>query len=1154
MISWLLLSLLSPAQQVQYSRDIQPILSSACFTCHGRDPSSREEELRLDEFGFATAERENGFPIIAGDPENSLVWQRINAKNTDDVMPPLDSKVHDQLTAQQRQLIHDWIKQGAKYEKHWAFVPPAKSMVPDDVNPIDYFVSPRSAKADEHILIRRLFIDVTGLPPTLREYQEFLDLSQGDRINKLFSTDIYKQRYAERMATPWLDAARYGDTIGTHTDAGRQMWKWRDWVLNAYRDNMPFDQFTYEQLAGDLIENASVAQIIASGFNRNHVMTDEGGAIDEEYLVEYAVDRTNTTGEVFMGLTMGCARCHDHKFNPITQDDFFSMFAYFNSNDEPGLYSQEGNNPTRAFEPMLSVPSAEQQSALGKYQIDISAIEAMLSEPSAQDAINFNKFIGSSQSDFGVQWQQSTISEASSSGESVLSFEDNVLNVSGANPVTDEHFITLDVATDSSRMLLFEFSNGRASNGNVVLSTIEAECVSIADPTQWNIINFNWAWADYSQTNDDWEAVNVIDSDDKTGWAPAAHMVDGGRNLLLIADEQFGYAGGSQIKLTLRYKSIHGQHVYGEAKITAGNINLTSLASLPIASSRWYGTWPYTPKDRYSGYDEVFGPEADATIDFAKKYEPDQYSWVLVEKVKDDEVFNGLPAGQKISFVGKKLFVPSARKLDVSIGSDDGMQVFLNGKMIFENRIDRGALPDQDSITLDLPAGLNTVVMKIINTGGIGGMYWSTRPPADELNDSLVWALAPVSALENGVAGLREKISNDWRLLHSPEYRAQTAQLEKLNGAVQTLEAAVPLTMVMRELDEPRQAYVLMRGEYDKADLERPVSRGVPVELGVVPDGAPNDRRGLAQWLLLRDNPLTARVYVNRLWQMIFGTGIVTTPNDFGLQGAWPSHPQLLDWLAVEFIESGWDVQHILHLIYSSNTYQQSSQVTDDDTAGLSYFPRQRMGAEEIRDQALHLAGLLVEDFGGASVKPYQPDGLWKEVAMPQSNTSTFVRGDGNDLYRRSLYTFWKRSSPPPSLLTFDAPTREFCTIARGTTNTPLQALVLWNDVQYVEAARVLAQRILQLEAPQVTGVHHWRLGELFKTCTGRTPSADEASLLYSTFGAMQSKFDAAPEDATSLLKYGETMIDAKLNANTLAAYTMMANAILSLDEVINKN
>ena len=1155
MFSALLLHILFSAQQVEYSRDIRPILSSSCFTCHGRDPSSREEELRLDEFEFATAEREQGFAIVPGDPENSLLWQRISTNDLDDIMPPLDSKVHDQLTKSQRKLIYDWIKQGAKYEKHWAFVPPSKVVIGGNENAIDFFIGEVSERADDATLLRRLFLDVTGLPPTLEEYELFSDLSQSERVDKLFSTPIYLQRYAERMATPWLDAARYGDTIGTHTDAGRQMWKWRDWVLDAYQNNMPFDQFTYEQLAGDLIEDATIQQQVASGFNRNHVITDEGGAIDEEYLVEYAADRVNTTGEMFLGLTMGCARCHDHKFNPITQDDYFSMFAYFNSIDEPGLYTQEANNPTRAFEPMLAVPNAMQQKNIEELGVDIAAIKAMLNAPSEKDAAEFSKFISNAKRDYQIEWQDSVVTSATSSSDSELAIHDkNAVTVSGPSPATDDHLITLRIDDDAARLLLFEFSNGRASNGNVVLSEISAECISLKDPSQSQLIHFNWAYADHTQTNSDWNAVNVFDGGNKLGWAPAAHQVSGGRNLLLLADSDFGFLGGCEVNIKLSYQSVHAEHVYGDIKISSAAVSAATLDALPLATSRWYGTWPYTPKDRYSGYDEIFGPEADVQIDFDKKYEPDQYSWVLVEGVKDDELFNGLPAGEKISFAGKRIFAPSARELEVSIGSDDGVQLFLNGEMIFENRIDRGAAADQDKATLSLVKGLNTVVMKIINTGGTGGMYWSQRPPLDELSQSLVWSLAPENVLDDGVDGLRDKLSNDWRLLHSPEYREQTQTLAARNGDLTALEASIPKTMVMRELDEPRQTYVLMRGEYDKADKERPVERGVPFELGSLAADAPNDRRGLAQWLISNDNPLTARVYVNRLWQMIFGTGIVATPNDFGLQGAWPANRELLDWLAVEFIESGWDVQHILTLIYSSEVYQQSSKIKNSDKQWLSYFPRRRLGAEEIRDQALHLSGLLVERVGGVSVKPYQPEGLWKEVAMPQSNTSIFTRGDGDDLYRRSLYTYWKRSSPPPSLLTFDAPTREFCTISRGTTNTPLQALVLWNDVQFLEAARILAQNILLLDAPKVTGVHHWRLTQMFKTCTGRTPSADETGLLYDVLGQMQAKFDSAPEDADNLLAYGEAAIDETLAPTTLAAYTMMANAILSLDEVINQN
>jgi len=1184
-------STVSATEEVRYGRDIRPILSDRCFLCHGPDVSTREAELRLDTFEHATADRGGYAAIVPGNLEASELWYRLTTTRKGDAMPPQDSKVQP-LTDQDIDLVRRWIEQGAKYEPHWAFVAPVRPPLPLveqqswPQNAIDFFLLAGmesaglkpSKPAEAATLLRRVFLDLTGLPPTPAELDAFLTDERPDAyervVERLLSVEPYVSRYAERLATPWLDAARYADTNGIHMDAGRQMWAWRDWVLRALRDNQPFDQFVLEQLAGDLIADATLDQKVASGFHRNHVITDEGGAINEEYLVEYAADRAATTGAVFMGLTVQCARCHDHKFDPISQQEYYSLFAYFNSNEEPGLYSQLPD-ANRAFEPFMQVPTAAQSTQQLELNAALDGLTAEMEQPSAQDAQAFETFLDSAPATYGVRWDSSEVLSAESSADSSLTIlEDRSVLASGANPNKESHTIILRTQQTNLRFLLLEALQddsffdgrvGRAPNGNAVLSYLEVEAVSLVDAQQRERLHFGWAWADYEQDNEDFDVVNALDPTPNKVWAVDAHHVAGTRNALFLADQPFGFEGGTELRVVLHYQSMYDQHSFGRVRLTPGSLGAAGLAALPVADSRWYGTWPYTPNEGEAGYDQVFGPEADANIDLAKKYAPDAYSWVLVPQVMDGVVNNVLPTGQKVSFVGRRLFVPSARELELSLGSDDGLQVFLDGVMVFENRVNRGAAADQERVKLSLSAGLHTVVLKIVNTGGIGGLYWQVLPPVEELTEALVWSLAPQEVRVSGANDLTKRVSENWRTQHSPAYREKVARVATLQAQLAAVTSLIPLTMVMKELEQPRATFVLNRGSYDQPMMDRPVTRGVPAALGTLPPGAPNDRLGLAMWLVADENPLLARVTVNRLWEMIFGTGIVRTSADFGLQGAWPSNPELLDWLAVEFREGGWDVKEILKQMVTSKAYRQDSRVraeaaaVDPQNALLSRYPRRRLGAEEIRDQALYVSGLLKEDFGGPSVKPYQPAGLWKEVAMLQSNTRNFVRGEGNQLWRRSLYTFWKRAVPPPSLLTFDAPTREFCIITRGTTNTPLQALVLWNDEQYVEAARQLAQRTLAVDAPApkdgktLHDATDWHLINMFRRCTGRNPEAAELLALREALEAFLKRFEAAPEDATNLLMAGESMLPAETNSIQLAAWTILANALMALDETISQ-
>lgn len=1175
--------------EVRYGRDVRPILSESCFLCHGPDGSTREANLRLDAFEGATSDLGGYAAIVPGNVEGSELWYRLTTDLQEDAMPPHDSNMKV-LTAEQKEILRRWIEQGAEYEPHWAFEMPARPelpMVGDAAwmrNPIDRFLLARmegeglqpSPATDRATLLRRVFLDLTGLPPTPAELDAFLSDDRPDAyekwVDRLLHEEPYASRYAERMATPWLDAARYADTNGIHMDAGRQMWAWRDWVLRALRDNMPFDRFVIEQLAGDLLPEASLDQKVASGFHRNHVITDEGGAIDEEYLVEYAADRTATTGAVFLGLTVHCSRCHDHKFDPVSQEEYYSLFSFFNSNEEPGLYSQL-QNANRAFEPFLQVPSPEQAANQELRREALETLRAAMEQPTEEDAAAYGSFLADAQQRFGVSWAESKTTAAQhSEGVAMEVLADGSAKVVGTETARANHTITLQTQDSGLRMLLLEalrdpsFPEGRvglAANGNAVLSSITATASSLRDPSLTRTLDFTWAWADGEQQNGDYDVVNILDSSPARGWAVDAHRLSGARHALLLTDTPFGYEGGTELRVTLHYQSVYDFHSLGRVRLTPGAISSEGLAALPVADSRWYGTWPYDPPKGEPGYDHVFGPEADAEIDFDKKYAPDNYSWVPVPQVIEGEVNNVLPAGQKVSFVGRRLFAPSARALELSLGSDDGIQVFLDGQMVFENRIDRGAAEDQDRVTLQLTPGLHTLVLKIVNTGGPGGVYCEAIPPADALQGTMVWSLAPEHVRATGADDLATRLSEDWRTQHSPLYREKLARAETMQEELDALVASIPLTMVMKERETPRETFVLMRGAYDLPDRERPVSRGVPAALGTLPEGAPDNRLGLAMWLTAAENPLLARVTMNRMWEQLFGTGIVATPADFGLQGAWPSHPELLDWLAVEFREGGWDMRAMVRLMVTSAAYRQSSarrpEVTAVDPEGrlLAHYPRRRLGAEEIRDQALYVSGLLVEEFGGPSVKPYQPQGLWQEVAMLQSNTRSFERGAGADLWRRSLYTYWKRAVPPPSLLTFDAPTREFCVTSRSTTNTPLQALVLWNDEQYVEAARVLAQRSLTEPLPRVEGVSDavdpvsLRIEAMFRRCTGRVPEVEEMSALHAAFLEFEARYRASPEDAAKLLEAGEAPLVDEIDPPTLAAWTLLANALLALDETI---
>ena len=1161
---------------VRYGRDIRPILSDRCFLCHGPDRANQQAGLRLDIRELAVAPRKNGAAIVPGDAAASDLWKRINDHDPDRVMPTPESGKRP-LSDGEKALLRRWIEEGASYESHWAFQPPAASAVPSvrdaawPRNDVDRFVLARmeragthpSDEADGEDLVRRLYLDLTGLPPTPEETDAYLSDARADRYERLFdrltTEEPYRTRYAERMSVPWLDIARYADTSGIHMDAGRQMWLWRDWVIEAFRANKPYDQFIVEQLAGDLMPDATTDQVVASGFNRAHVTTDEGGAINEEYLLEYAVDRVNTTGAAFLGLSVGCARCHDHKFDPVTQEDFYSLIAFFNSNEEPGLYSQLPD-PNRAFEPFIEVPRKEDEAKLSILaEAERKAKEQQAGAGEAEKA-ELEAFVAGVRNGFAAV-PATVVGATSAAGAAMTVQPDGSVLAGGVNPANDEHVVVLRTEGTGMRLLMLEAltdpslgagRTGRGDNGNAVLDHIAVEAVSVADPARREPVELTWAWADYEQENGDYRVVNALTKGEGRQWAVRSHEVGGMRTALFAAAKPFGFAGGTELRVTLHYHSPYAQHVFGRVRLTPMAAGEAALAQLPPAVSGWYIAGPFFGEPR-AGYGIEYGPEKETAFRRGARFRAGEQEdgWRYAPGVVDGQVV-GLAASVGSEFVARQIYAPTARKLELSMGSDDGIVMYLNGRKVHENQSDRAPAPDQDRVSLDLAAGENLLVCKIVNTGGGAGFYSRMLPREGEFAGEML-------ALVAGDAHVRPEAAdaarNGWRVRFSPGYIAAQREIERIAAERAQMLASTPKTMVMKELAMPRETFVHMRGAYDHPDRNRKVERAVPAALGALPADAPRNRLGLARWIVSRDNPITARVVVNRVWEQFFGNGIVRTSDDFGLQGEWPTNPELLDTLAVRFRDGGWDLRALVREIVTSATYRQTSRVRPEVVAAdpgnrlLSYFPRQRLGAEQIRDQALYVAGLLVERPGGPSVKPYQPEGLWQEVAMLQSNTRVYQQGMGDELHRRSMYTYWKRAAPPPTMLTLDAPTREFCTTKRLVTNTPLQALVLWNDPQFVEAARMAAERTIRARADDRA-----RLADLYRRATGTTPSEAMFERMSRVLAENRARYAAKPEDAEKLLDVGEVKSSADIDAAELAAWTMLANAVLSSDATIVKD
>ncbi len=1025
---------------VDFGRQVLPILSENCFACHGPDAKTRKARLRLDTREGATAARAGGAAIVPGKPADSALIERISADDDSLRMPPEGKG--KRLTSEQVAVLRTWIEQGAPYTTHWSLVPPRRSPPPTVRvaawcrNPIDRFILARleaeslrpSPQADRATLIRRVTLDLTGLPPTPAEVDAFLADGSVDAYERVVDRLLQSPRYGEQRARFWLDVARYGDTHGLHLDNYREMWPYREWVLRAFNRNLPYDQFLTEQLAGDLLPAPTQDQLIASGFNRCHVTTAEGGSIEEECYVRNVDDRVDTFGTTILGLSLGCCRCHDHKYDPFTTKDYYAFFAFFNSLDENPL---DGNVAT--YPPIIHVATPDQ-----------ARIEKDLDR------------------------QADAVRKDIAAAVAAMKYEDPVRPPAPRRSGPVEH-------------------------------------VWIDDDLPVGVRAFE------GSPNAPWTFVS----------RPKYPVLSGTRSLRrsetgltqnTFADAQPGLRVGAGDQLFA--------HVWIDPKDPPREIMLQWHTDSWDHRAYWGENkidWgkPRTASRRYMGPLPPAGQWMRLEVDAARVgITPDKQivGWAFTQ-------FDGTVYWDRAGIVTR---TPQAGQSFDSFRDWLQMQQSTGG------------------------AGLPAEIQQIVKTTP---RLWVRFPNLIQLLGCQGWNPDP----------LANKRLRDYFIEHAyagaqPVLEPLRRKLAAIERQRQQLEKRLPTTLVSHELATPRQAYVLKRGEYEQKGEK--VQRRTPASLPAYPAGLPRNRLGLARWLVAPEHPLTARVMVNRLWQQCFWTGLVRTAEDFGTQGELPSHPELLDWLAVDFRESGWDIKRLLRLIVTSAAYRQESRVapqglTKDPANRLLWRgPRYRLDAEVLRDQALFASGLLVEKLGGPSVKPPQPAGLWEAVGYSASNTAHFVADTSCDkVHRRSLYTFWKRTSPPPQMTAFDAPSRESCCVRRERTNTPLQALVLLNETQYVEAARGLAERILHENASGPEA----RARLLFRLATARTPDATQVAELGGAYRGHLATYTQDRMAACRLIRIGESRPDPKLDSAELAAWTMVANLVLNLDEVLNK-
>ena len=1042
----------NPPRAIDFNREIRSILSDTCFSCHGPDEKQRMAGLRLDT--LAGLSSTPGI-IIPGNRRESKLYQRISAKEPARRMPPPSSG--HALTEAQIELIGKWIDQGAKWSSHWAFEPPRRPEVPAvkraswPKNAIDSFVLSRlereglapSPEADKTTLLRRATLELTGLPPTPAEIDAFLADKSSDAYEKQLDRLLASPHYGERMAMQWLDIARYADTHGYHIDSHRDMWPWRDWLISAFNRNLRYDQTTIEQLAGDLLPNPTRDQLIASGFNRNHMINFEGGAIPDEYQVEYVVDRVESTSTAWLGLTMGCARCHTHKYDPISHREFYEFFAFFNNIAEVGLDGQTGN-----AKPFLELPTDSEKAQMEKLTSAIKTLEAKLDD----------KVVAPLEK----EWEKPML------GRNAESPREGLV----AHYELDGNFFDLSGQQHHGRLVRGDPTFGAGVIGRGLSFDGDTQ-VSFGDVPRF---------------------------DSGQPFTIAFWMRGGGSQPASVLQKIASADGRAGYEFYLDDRKLIGIQKWSQHLVF-----------------RLSAKWP------------------ESAIEIRTRERLSMNEWYHVTVTGRGGVRDQGPG------------VKGAGALNLSL--------YINGKRQ-EFEVLKDALQGRVQTNAQLEAG-NPTLGKAYR-GSLDDLRLFARALNDEEIERLA-VLYPIQAVFSGVYGKRSKedsarVREYFLTRVAPRDLAEAStSLKSLRKEKEELNKRIVSVMVMDENKKARDTFILARGDYrNRGDK---VTADVPRVLPALPAQGKRDRLALARWLVDPGHPLTARVAVNRYWQMSFGLGIVKTAEDFGSQGEPPTHPELLDWLATEFVRSGWDIKAMQKLILTSATYRQSSKVSrellekDPENRLLARGPRHRLQAETVRDLALASSGLLNGSIGGPSVFPYQPLGIWEELAFGDGfSAQAYKQSKGSDLYRRSMYTFWKRTAPPASLAIFDAPDREKCTARRPVTNTPLQALVLMNDPTYVEAARALASRALREGGKSIDD----RLRFVFRLATARLPQKDEIAILRDLLVKQQRAYASNSKAASDLLGVGESKLDTT-NQPELAAWTIVTSAILNLDEAMTK-
>lgn len=1046
-----------------FTRDVRPILSNHCFNCHGPDTATREGGLRLDRPESAFAPADSGrIAIVPRDAAASELMRRIMADD-DSKMPP--HEFGKPLDDAQRGILRAWIEAGAPYEAHWAFAPPERSALPD--------VSPRSAAwsrsaIDRHVArrleatglapqddaprelwLRRVTLDLTGAPPTIDDRRRFLDDRSPDADARLVDRLLASAGHAERMTNLWLDVARFADTNGYNNDETRSMWPWRDWVIDAYRTDLPYDRFLTEQIAGDLLPDASTSQRVATGFVRNHVLTTEGGIIEEEYQAEYVADRVHTVSTVFLGLSLQCARCHDHKYDPLSQRDFYRFAAFFgNVPDRIVGYSQG-----KMAEPLLEVPTEEQRRSLDRIASRAAEVTQALSAREA-DVESIDREVDA--------WSAGLAAEA----------------LAALGPIDELARFDLDapLTGNDGRERFADRRNGER------FATVLGSIGSVERPLATGQVD---------------RALSL----DGNGWLETPGLAG------FAADDSFTIA--SWIR-----------HDRDDSMAIASRIDDAA---------------------DFRGWDLVV-EQGHLAFHFVERW-PDR----AFKVVADPKLEAGRWHHVAVTYAGS--------------GRSDSVRLAIDGRIVSTKATTDNAIGGSPIADQPLRIGRRSASLPFY--GAIDDLRLFAAPlDSEELSAlargeeprGLAELLAiPVEARDEAT---RDLLRRRWLADVDPASLSLRQELVALEAERTAIEQQIPRTMVMAELDPPRPTHLLIRGQYDQ--LGEAVEPGLPEALVPGIASSPTEqtdrlsRLDLARWMTSDDHPLTSRVAANRLWEMLFGTGLVETSEDFGIQGSAPSHPELLDHLAFELIDGDWSQRRLLRRIVLTSTYRQSSYASHEglerDPNGrlLSRGPRHRLNAETVRDNALAIAGLLETRSGGASVMPYQPEGLWEDVSVERREK--YVVGNGADLYRRSMYTFWKRTCPPPTMASFDAPDRETCVVRRARTNTPLQALVLLNDPTYVEAARVLAESLLSESRDDRA-----RLELAYLRAVCRQPSDAEARVLLDLLGEARARFAADPSAADKLTSIGRSPRPATLDPVELAAWSVVTDVILNLDETVSK-